>query len=338
MMFGLEDLRIPIAAAPMAGGPSTVDLAVAVAEAGALGFVAGGYVSAARLADDLAAVADRSTAPIGVNLFVPQPGAPEPAALDRYAEALAPLAHRYGTRVGATAPDDDGWSEKLEVVAAARPAVVSFTFGTPAREVLTDLARRGIWTLVTVTSVDEAAAAVDAGAGGLVVQGPGAGGHRGTFDPAADPGTQPLAELLAAVTAAHAVPVIAAGGLATPADVAAVRRAGARAAQVGTALLLADEAGTNPVHRAALEARRAQTTVVTRAFSGRWARSLVNGFTDRLGALAPAAYPQVNQMTGPIRRAAVAAGDPDGTNLWAGVAHAAVRGGPAAGIVASLAD
>src|SRR5690625_7123920 len=102
-MFGVEDLRIPIAAAPMAGGPSTVDLAVAVAEAGALGFVAGGYVSAARLADDLAVVAERRTAPIWVNLFVPKPGAPEPAALGRFAEAVAPLAHRYGTRGGDTA-------------------------------------------------------------------------------------------------------------------------------------------------------------------------------------------------------------------------------------------
>ncbi|BBY54337.1 nitronate monooxygenase [Mycobacterium koreense] len=336
-MFAVTDLPIPIVAAPMAGGPSTVDMAVAVSEAGGLGFIAGGYVSPQRLADDLAAAAARSSAPIGVNLFVPQPSTATPAALDRYAEALAPLADRYRTRVGAPEFDDDGWEQKLEAVADARPAVVSFTFGTPARDVLTALAHRGIATLVTVTSVDEAAAAVDAGAGGLVVQGPGAGGHRGTFDPDAEPATVPLTELLTAIGAAHSVPVIAAGGLADPADIAAARRAGACAAQVGTALLLADEAGTNPVHRAALAARRSGATVVTRAFSGRWARSLTNTFTAGLSPLAPAGYPQVNRMTAPIRAAAVAAGDPDGTSLWAGVGHAATRPGPAAEIIAALA-
>ncbi|HTM84095.1 MAG TPA: nitronate monooxygenase, partial [Mycobacterium sp.] len=116
--------------------------------------------------------------------------------------------------------------------------------------------------------------------------------------------------------------------------------------QVGTALLLSDEAGTNAVHRAALHhAQSASTdspgkavnTIVTRAFSGRYARCLVNDFTDRFDAVAPPGYPEVNQMTSPIRKAAVGAGDPNGTSLWAGIAHREIRGGPAADIVAALA-
>ena len=105
---------------------------------------------------------------------------------------------------------------------------------------------------------------------------------------------------------------------------------------VGTALLLCDEAGTNAAHRAALADPRYDRTVVTRAFSGRCARSLVNDFTVRFDAVAPPGYPEVNRMTSPIRKAAVAAGDPDGTSLWAGVAHAKIRSGPAAAVVADL--
>lgn len=338
MTFRLTDLAVPIAGAPMAGGPSTPALAAAVADAGALGFLAGGYLSAERLAEDIAAVRARSSGPVGVNLFVPQPSVAEPAALAGYADLLAPLAARYGVAVGAPGFDDDGWREKLEVLADTRPEVASFTFGTPEREVLDRLRGCGILTLVTVTCEDEAERAEAAGADALVVQGPGAGGHRGTFDPAAQPGDEPLEVLLEQIGAAHDVPLIAAGGLGDAAAVAGVLRRGAVAAQVGTALLLADEAGTNPTHRAALRDPRYTRTAATRAFSGRYARGLVNAFTDRCAAAAPPGYPEINRMTSPIRRAAAAAGDPDGTSLWAGVAHAGIRSGPAAGIVADLAQ
>jgi nitronate monooxygenase len=107
--------------------------------------------------------------------------------------------------------------------------------------------------------------------------------------------------------------------------------------QVGTALLLCDEAGTSEVHRRALRDDRLTDTVVTRAFSGRYARSLVNAFTDRYSAVAPPGYPQLNQMTAPIRAAAGAAGDPQAVNLWAGTAWRGISAGPAADVVAGLA-
>ncbi|CFE51573.1 oxidoreductase [Mycobacterium tuberculosis] len=117
---------------------------------------------------------------------------------------------------------------------------------------------------------------------------------------------------------------------------AAVLRRGAIAAQVGTALLLADEAGTNAAHRAALKNPEFDATLVTRAFSGRYARGLANNFTRLLDHVAPLGYPEVHQMTKPIRAAAVQADDPHGTNLWAGSAHRKTRPGPAADIIASL--
>jgi len=335
--FSLQDLAVPVLGAPMAGGPSTPALAAAVSNAGGLGFVAAGYLSAEKFADTIAGARSLTSAPIGVNLFVPQPSAATPDALERYRELLAPLAEHYGAEIPQPRPDDDAWQAKLDVVADTAPEVASFTFGCPGPEVLGRLRDRGVLTAVTVTSLDEAAVAVAAGAGALVVQGPEAGGHRGTFDPVARPGDEPLDGLLAAIVGAYDLPVIAAGGLANGADVRRVLDGGAAAAQAGTAFLLCDEAGTNGAHRAALIDERFTETVVTRAFSGRYARGLANSFTARYDDVAPLGYPEVNQMTGPLRRAAVAAGDPNGTNLWAGTSWRRTSGGSAGDIVAALA-
>ncbi|MGH3959169.1 nitronate monooxygenase [Mycobacterium sp.] len=339
MVLGFWDLEVPVVGAPMAGGPGTPALAAAVTNAGGMGFVAGGYLSPGRFADDIAAARAATTGPIGVNLFVPQPSTADIVQLDYYAEQLDELAEHYDVEVGRPRfGDDDGWQRKLEVVADVRPEVVSFTFGTPSPDVLRWFGALGMLLLVTVTSVYEAGVAVAAGADGLVVQGPGAGGHRGTFAPDMEPGTASLGELLDRIRAAHDVPLIAAGGLGTEADVAAVLRRGAVAAQVGTALLLSDEAATKAAHRAALQNPHFSKTLVTRAFSGRYARGLENDFTRLLDDVAPLGYPEVNHMTSPIRKAAAAADDPHGMNLWAGTGFAAARIGPAADIVASLAS
>jgi nitronate monooxygenase len=221
-------------------------------------------------------------------------------------------------------------------VADLAPEAVSFTFGCPEPAVLARLSGRGVLTMVTISSPEEAALAVHAGADALVVQGPEAGGHRSIFDPGAEPPTAGLLTLLAQ-TAGLGVPVVAAGGLGDGAAVRRVRDAGAAAAQVGTALLLCDEAGTSEVHRRALRDDRFTDTVVTRAFSGRYARGLANAFTDRYSAAAPPGYPQLNQMTGPIRSAAAAAGDPQAVSMWAGTAWRGIRAGGAAQVVAALA-
>lgn len=334
-MFRLDDLTAPFVGAPMAGGPGTPALAAAVSNAGGLGFLAAGYISAERVDEGIRAARSLTTGPIGVNLFVPQPCPAGAAQLELYRSLLEPLAERYGVPPGRPHPDDDGWQAKLDVVAEAAPEVVSFTFGCPQRAVLERLRGRGVLTMVTVSGADEAAFAVAAGAGALAVQGPEAGGHRSVFDPGAEPPNAPLGTLLAQ-TIGLGVPVVAAGGLADAAAVRNVLEAGAVAAQVGTALLLSDEAGTNAVHRQALGDERFTDTVVTRAFSGRYARSLANAFTDRYSPLAPPGYPQVNHMTAPIRAAAVAAGDPHAVSLWAGSRWRGISGGPAADIVARL--
>lgn len=339
MAFSFSELAVPLVGAPMAGGPSTPALAAAVSQAGGLGFVAGGYRTPQQLADEITAARAATTGPIGVNLFVPQPSDADLVLLDDYADLLAPLADHYGVELGRPRfGDDDCWPEKLEVIADLRPTVVSFTFGAPQPEVLEKLRALRILTVVTVTSAYEAGVALAHGAQALVVQGPGAGGHRGTFAPDVQPGSDTLNDLMAQIGHAHGgVPLVATGGLGTAAGVADVLRRGAVAAQVGTALLLADEAGTNPTHRAALTNPEFGNTTLTCAFSGRYARGLENDFTRAFENIAPVGYPEINHMTTPIRAAAVALDDPHGTSLWAGTAYRTTRPGPAADIIATLA-
>lgn len=335
--FDIRGLRRPVVVAPMAGGPSTPELAAAGSNAGGLGFLAAGYLSADGLAERVIAARKLTTEPLGVNLFVPQPSAGTSEQIQAYAAELAGEAQRYGVELGTPRFDVDGWADKLEVVDDLRPEVVSFTFGLPGEAEIARLRGAGITTVGTVTTLVEARAAAARGVDALAVQGPSAGGHRGTFDPAAAPASQPLEELLAEVLAAVDVPVVAAGGLVSAGDVAGVLAAGAVAVQLGTAFLLADEAGSSPVHRAALQSPEFTETVVTRAFSGRYARGLRNRFIVEHDAQAPLGYPEIHYLTSPVRKASAAAGDPQATNVWAGTGWRQARTGTVAEIMAGLA-
>jgi nitronate monooxygenase len=319
----------------MAGGPSTPELAAAVSAAGGFGYLAAGYLSPEALADDLARTRELTRQPFGVNLFVPSHDRADPHAIAAYEVEIAAEARRLGVAAGRPDWDDDAFDAKLDVVEAAGVHTVSFTFGCPAPATFQRLRRLGIEAAVTVTDVDEARAAVEAGASYLIVQGTEAGGHQGTFDGLIANRT-PLSEALAAIRAETALPLVGAGGIMTGGDAAMALQAGAAAVQLGTALLCCTEAGTSGVHRQALLTRRFTDTVITRAFSGRWARGLANRFA-REHADAPAGYPQLHHLTRPLRSAATKAGDPDVPNLWAGTGWRAVVEADAATIVSRIA-
>jgi nitronate monooxygenase len=332
-----DSLRHPIVLAPLAGGPSTPALAAAVSEAGGLGFLAAGYLGADRMREDIRALRERTAAPFGVNLFVPAGPEVDERAVRLSVERLrASEAARYDTDVGEPRFDDDDWDAKLEVLAEEKVPVVSFTFGCPTSDVISSLRSAGSEVWITVTSRGEARLAEGTGADALVLQGIEAGGHRASFvdsDGAEGLGVLALVRLVARETE---LPLIAAGGIADGAGVASVLAAGAAAAQLGTAFLRAHEAGTNPAHKAALAAET--PTALTRAFTGRLARGLVNRFLLEHSAAAPAAYPHIHHATAPIRAAARKLEDADGFNLWAGQAHALARELPAAEIVESVAN
>jgi len=327
----LTDLRHPVVCAPMAGGPSTPALAAAVSEAGGLGFLAGGYLTAEALREQIHDARSRTRRLVGANLFVPGPEPVDERAVAAYADLLRPEADRLGVAPGTPTGGDDLWAEKLAVLVEERVPVVSFAFGLPDPAVLRSLHEAGAMVLVTVTSPAEAGQAAAAGLDGLVVQGVEAGAHRGGFTDGGDYGLLPLLRLVAREAD---LPLVAAGGIGDGAGIAAVLAAGAVAAQLGTAFLRCPEAGTHPLHRQAL-AHPAETAL-TRAFTGRRARGIVNRFLADYSPAAPAAYPHVHQITAPLRAAARSAGDPDLLNLWAGQAYPLGEPIPAGDLVERL--
>jgi NAD(P)H-dependent flavin oxidoreductase YrpB (nitropropane dioxygenase family) len=333
------NLASPVLAAPMAGGPTTPALVAAAARAGSLGFLAGGYKTPDALAQQIAEVRTQP-GPFGINLFVPNPVPTDPAEFRRYAAAIQAEADRYGLRLDGADPveDDDAWSEKVDLLTRDPVPVVSFTFGLPDRSVIAALQRAGTLILQTVTTLEEARLAAEAGADALAVQALAAGGHYGTMTPQRAPTAVPLPELVAAVRDETGLPVVAAGGLSTPAEVAAVLHAGAGAVAVGTALLRSDESGASAVHQAAITDPGRGPTVLTRAFTGRPARALPNIFTRKYSEMAPLGYPAIHHLTSGLRRASAAAGNPELVNLWAGTGYRNATAGPAGTILAHLAS
>ncbi len=333
-----ELIRRPVIVAPMAGGVSTPALVAAACLAGALGFLPAGYKTAAALRRELDAVRAATAEPFGVNLFLPGQAAPDRAGLLRYVASLGEDARVLGAEPGEPCWDDDDLPAKLGELAARPVPVVSFTFGCPAPEVVAGLREAGSRVWVTVTNEAEALIAADSGADCLVVQGVEAGAHRGTFlndrDSTGDP--RGVLELLGAVRAVTSLPLVAAGGIGSAARVAAALGAGAVAVQCGTAFLRCPESGAHPAHKAALADPAFDRTEVTRAFSGRPARGLVNQFLAA-HADAPAAYPEINNATRPLRAAAQRAGDAQRMSLWAGIGYRSAVARPAAEVLDSLA-
>ena len=328
----LDSCDIPVVLAPLAGGPSTPELAAAVSDAGGLGFLAAGYLSAMEFASRRRRLAELTGRPSGVNLFVPGPTG-DAARVREFATEIEPDVSGAGAPLGEARHDDDDWDAKIGYLLEEPADVVSFAFGIPGADVIAGLRDRGSEVWVTVTGLDEARQAAAAGADLLVVQGYEAGGHRGGTSDAPEEAVGLIA-LLQLITARLAVPVVAAGGIATGSAIAAVLCLGARAAALGTAFLGCPEAGTSPVHRGAL--REAAPTRLTRAFSGRTARGIENGFLRAHSESAPAGYPEVHHLTSPMRKAAREAGLADYVNLWAGQAYPLASPAPAADLVRDL--
>jgi nitronate monooxygenase len=330
----LTRLAEPIVQAPLAGGPSTPELAAAVSDAGGLGFLAAGYKTPAAVREDIAKLRALTEAYFGLNIFAPPSPVGETAAVEAFAANLRGEVERYAAELGEPRHDDDAFAAKVELACEERVAIVSFTFGCPDTDVVARLHAAGCDVWITVTGPDEAVQAESAGADALVVQGFEAGGHRGYFTDGSDVEELGLLAALRLIRGRVGLPLIAAGGIADGAAVAAVLCAGAVAAQIGSALMLSPEAGTSKPHREALAAEA--PTRLTRAFSGRQARGIVNRFMREHSADAPIAYPDVHHLTTPVRAAARKAGDADGINLWAGQTHTLATSEAAAEIVRRL--
>jgi nitronate monooxygenase len=344
-MVGVEQ---PIVQAPMGGGPATPELVAAVSNAGALGFLAAGYLDADQLREQISATRRLTGRPFGVNLFIPPSEPPRPTCGPQTAAALRALAGEAGLDDLDLDPTGGGdlaerlaqrFAEQVDVLLAASVPVVSFAFGRLPAASLARLQRAGVVVAGTAVCTAEARQLEADGCDAVVAQGYEAGAHRGGFRGGREDGVGLLA-LLEHCRGALSVPYVAAGGIVSGAGLAAVLALGAAAAQIGTAFLVADESGAGAAWKAAVAGAADTDTVMTRAFTGKAARGVRNHFVDRMAGHEDdvAGYPVQHTITEPIRTRARQAGDGRFQSLWAGQAAGRTQALPAAEIVARFVD
>jgi len=328
--------ELPIIQAPMAGGPSTPELTAAVSRAGGFGFLAAGYLTPDQLVTTITRTRELTDADFGVNIFCPTAPA-HPVPVQEYADLIRPESDRLGVPLGEPRWDDDGFGDKLEIVSSEHVPMVSFTFACPDPAIIEMLHVAGCSVAVTVTSPAEARFAETAGCDLVLVQGTEAGGHQASFLDHA-PNVRPLSSLLEEVRESIDIPMAGSGGIMTGFQVAEVLHMGVLAVQLGTAFLCCEEAGTSATYRRAIIEGTYSETMLTRAFSGRYARGLANEFATTYSDAAPDAYPEIHHLTRPLRAAAAKAGDAGTPNLWAGQGWKSVTSDPAEVVVRRIAS
>ena len=332
--------ELPIIQAPMGGGPSTPELAAAVSNAGGLGSLGAPYLTPQQILDDVRRVRMLTGRPFVVNLFA---GGYQASTSVDAAPMLALLGEIHAA-LGLPPPvlpvlPPDPFPAQLAAVLEARPPIFSFTFGVPTSQDMARLRERDIAIIGTATTPEEARFLETAGVDGILAQGAEAGAHRGTFAAPFDAAMIPTLELVRRISSAVALPVAASGGLMDGADIAAALEAGATAAALGTAFLVCPESGASAAHKQAVLSAGSDTTVITRAFSGRPARGIANRFIETMrrheGAILP--YPLQNALTRAMRAAAAQRSESAFLSLWAGTGVARARAMPAGELVRALA-
>jgi len=333
-------LRHPIIQAPLAGGADTPALVAAVCEAGGIGFIGASYITPAQIEAAAKEVRARTKRPFGINLFAPNP---VPAMPQRTENAVGRIA-RYHAELGlpppvAPSPPADLFAAQFAACLECGAAAFSFTFGVLPPPAVAAIKARGMALFGSATTVAEARALAEAGVDAVVAQGSEAGGHRGTFLGDFEAGMVGTIALVPQIVDAVKIPVIASGGIMDGRGIVAALALGASAVQMGTAFLTCDEAGTPAAYKQAILAVRDDGTRMTRAFSGRPARGIVNRFMEEVeresDAILP--FPYQNSLTRPLRTAATQQGRAEFLSLWAGQGAALARPEPAGELVARLA-
>ena len=314
--------------APMAGGISTPALVAAVSNAGGLGSLGAGYLTPRQIAESVAEVRSLTSRPFAVNLFAGGPDGTGSGDATRMLELMAP--HHAGLGLQPpTIPDDvlPSFEDQVAVIFDANIPIFSFTFGIPPAATMAQMKARGVKLIGTATTVAEARALETAGVDAIVAQGSEAGAHRGTFLASCEDSLIGTLALVPQIADAVALPVIASGGIMDGRGIVAAAALGASGVQMGTAFLVCPESGAPPAYKAAVRQARDDSTILTRAFSGRLARGISNSFATEMKAhersILP--YPAQNSMTRPMRTAAAQKGDADHLSLWAGQAAMLAR-------------
>ena len=337
----LLGLSIPVIQAPMAGGGDTVELVAASSNAGALGCIGAAYLTPEQIIDRGRAVRARTSRPFGVNLFAPME-APiaNDSVLQKAIEAIAPYYQQLG--LPAPAPPQlpkTSFDDQLPAALECGARLFSFTFGALPPATVKKIKDRGILVAGTATTVSEAKILVETGVDAVIAQGSEAGGHRGTFAAEFESGSIGSMALIPQVADAVPVPVIASGGIMDGRGIASALLLGAAAIQMGTAFLACDESGIPQAYKDAIFSASEHQTRITRAFSGRPARGIINrvlrDYEETPGAVLP--FPLQNALTRPLRTEAAKQNCSEYLSLWAGQGLGMARRGSVAQLIEKLA-
>jgi nitronate monooxygenase len=339
----LQRLQIqhPIIQAPLAGGGDTPELVAAVCNAGGIGFTGAAYLEPKQIAEAARTVREKTARPFGINLFAPMSPASLPASAEVALQRVAP----YFAELGLPAPSlpakpHQNFAEQFAAVLETGAGAFSFTFGLIPHDAMEALHARGVCVMGTATTVDEALALEKAGVDAVVAQGSEAGGHRGTFSGDFEKGMVGTISLVPQMVDAVDVPVVASGGIMDGRGMAAALALGASAVQLGTAFLTCLESALPEAYREAILQAHEDQTRITRAFSGRPARGIVNRFMNEVeeadGVEAILPFPLQNALTRPLRGAAAKQGRAEFLSLWAGQGVRLARRQSAGELVARL--
>ncbi|MDP4087066.1 MAG: nitronate monooxygenase [Bacillota bacterium] len=319
----LLNIKFPVIQAPMAGGITSSELVAEVSNAGGLGMIGAGYMSASQIQRQIQEVRHLTNHSFGINLFIPAKYSMKN--IEKAKSILKPISEKLNI------PDEyvdlpneqrdlKSFHEQISVVIKERVPVCSFTFGLPPKEIVSLLKETSIVVIGTATSVEEAIMNEKAGMDAIVLQGIEAGGHRGTFLGQAHDSLIGLMALIPQVVDNVNIPVIAAGGIMDGRGLAAAKCLGAKAVQMGTAFVTSKESGANEIYKNAILSSIETDTLLTNTFTGKLARGIKNSFMKEMEQFRNEIpdYPIQNSLTKGIRRTSADQQNPEYMSLWSG--------------------
>ena len=319
-------IKYPIIQAPMAGGVTTSELVAEVSNCGGLGMIGAGYLTPLQMRKQIQEVKQLTSKPFGINLFVPNEFLVNQTTIQSSYQFLAPIRQQLNMpqaesfEIPCFNEIVQTFTEQIKIVIEEQIPICSFTFGIPSKEVIRELKLANIILMGTATTVKEAIENEKAGMDFIVVQGSEAGGHRGSFIDAKQEGLVGLMSLIPQVVDHVTIPVIAAGGIMDARGLMASICLGAKGVQMGTAFLTCIESGASTAHIQAILNACEDQVVLTRSFSGKWARGVKNKYIKQMEEYEThlPEFPIQNALTQDIRKAASTQGNSEYMSLWCG--------------------
>lgn len=316
-------IQYPVIQAPMFG-VSTVQMAVAAAKAGCLGSLALADLSADQSVELIRETKRLTDKTFAANIFVHHIPEVTDDLKEKYSKTkrfIEQLARENAIQVDL--PDLEtlnisGYHEQVDAIIEENCKILSFTFGNLDDKSIRKLKENGVTLIGTCTSVKEALLLEKSGIDIICVQGIEAGGHRGSFEADNIPQIGGLS-LLSQIYDQVNVPLIYAGGIYGARTLQAVRDLGAQGFQVGNLLLASQESALLPFEKERLKKVREEEIVLTKSFSGRYARGVKNQFIETVENseyILP--YPYQNKLTNVLRKAAKSLQNPEFVGIWVG--------------------